>query len=315
MSRTSSEATETRWVEVATRVDQEAVEAVAETFQRFAHGGVVIEYPTEPGQEIAWDEPAVVSPGAAITVRGYLPRNREGARRRRQLEEALWHLSSIWPVPAPTVREVHEEDWANAWKEHFFAHRVGERLVVKPSWRDFEPGPNDLVVTLDPGMAFGTGLHPTTKLCLVLLERLVGGGEHVLDVGTGSGILSIAAARLGATRVLGLDLDEVAVDAARANVATNDLGDRIAIDRGSAADAPPGATYDVVVANIIARVIVDLAGDLAARVRPGGCLIASGILDVRADEVAAALAAAGLALEDRVSEADWQALVCRRPAQ
>jgi ribosomal protein L11 methyltransferase len=275
---------------------------------------VVIEYPTEPGQEIAWDEPAIVATGQPITVRGYLPRNREGARRRRQLEEALWHLGTIWPIPSPTVREVHEEDWANAWKEHFFAHRVGERLVIKPSWREFEAGPDDLVIKLDPGMAFGTGLHPTTKLCLVLLETLVRGGEQVLDVGTGSGILSLAAARLGATAVHAVDLDEVAVDAAQANVAVNELEAIVSVGKGSAGDAPAGATYDLVVANIIARVIVDLAVELAARVRPGGHLIASGILEVRAGEVAAALAAAGLELVDHRSEADWQALVCRKPA-
>ena len=304
-----------RWVEIATRVDHEAVEAVAELFQRFAHGGVVIEYATEPGQEIAWDEPAVLAAGELVTVRGYVPRSREGTRRRRQLEEALWHLRAIWPIEDPTVREVREEDWANAWKEHFFAHRVGERLIIKPSWREFQAGPDDLVVTLDPGMAFGTGLHPTTKLCLVALEKLVKGGESVLDVGTGSGILSIAAARLGAASVAAFDVDEVAVSAATANVAANSLEAAIAVGLGSAGDAPAGATYDLVVANIIARVIVDLAADLAARVRPGGRLVASGILEPRVAEVSAALQAAGLEVVDELSEADWQALVCGKSAQ
>lgn len=302
-----------RWVEVATRVDPEAVEAVAEVFQRFAHGGVVIEYATEPGQEIAWDEPTIVSPGQPVTVRGYLPRSREGARRRRQLQEALWHLGAIWPIPDPIVREVREDDWANAWKEHFFAHRVGERLIIKPSWREFEPGPEDLVITLDPGMAFGTGLHPTTRLSLLALESLLRGGERVLDVGTGSGILSLAAARLGALSVTALDLDEVAVSAARANVVANGLDGVVAVGLGSAGDAPAGARYDLVVANIIARVIVDLAASLAARVAGGGHLVASGILEPRADEVAVALAGVGLGLVDRLSEGDWHALIYRRP--
>jgi ribosomal protein L11 methyltransferase len=303
-----------RWIEVATRVDNEAVEAVAEVFQRYVHGGVVIDYATEPGQEIAWDEPALLAAGQPVTVRGYFPRSREGARRRRALEQALWHLGTIWPVPEPTVREVREEDWANAWKEHFFAHRVGERLVIKPSWREFEGGPDDLVVTLDPGMAFGTGLHPSTRLCLLALERAVRAGDRVLDVGTGSGILAIAAARLGASHVLAVDLDEVAVEAARANVQANGLAGAIEVGGGSVDAAPTDQRYDLVAANIIARVIVDLAPALAARLRPGGRLVASGILDVRRDEVAAALAAAGLTVEETLEEADWVALLCARPA-
>jgi ribosomal protein L11 methyltransferase len=274
----------------------------------------VIDYATEPGQEIAWDEPAVLAAGQPVTVRGYLPRSRDGARRRRQLEQALWHLGSIWPIPEPTVREVREEDWANAWKEHFFAHRVGARLVIKPSWREFEGGPDDLVVTLDPGMAFGTGLHPSTRLCLLALERAARAGDRVLDVGTGSGILALAAARLGAARVLAVDLDEVAVEAARANAEANRLAASVEVARGSVDAAPAGQTYDLVLANIIARVIIDLAPALAARLRPGGRLVASGILALRRDEVAAALAAAGLTVEETLEEADWVALLCARPA-
>jgi ribosomal protein L11 methyltransferase len=303
-----------RWIEVAVQVDNEAVESVAEVFQRFAHGGVVIDYQTEPGAEIAWNEPAVLAEGVPVTVRGYFPRNRDGSRHRRQLEEALWHLRSIWPMPDPTAREVREEDWANAWKDHFFAHRVGERLVIKPSWREFEGGPDDLVITLDPGMAFGTGLHPTTKLCLMALERLVRAGDRVFDVGTGSGILALAAARLGAAHVRAVDLDDVAVTAARANVDSNGLEAQIETGLGSSEAAPIAATYNLVVANIIARVIVEIAGDLAARVQPGGHLIASGILALRRDEVAAALEAAGLAVAETLQEGDWVALLCRRPS-
>lgn len=304
----------TTWIEVAIRVDNEAVESVAEVFQRFAHGGVVIDYQTEPGAEIAWNEPAVLADGAPVTVRGYFPRSRDGSRHRRQLEEALWHLKAIWPMPEPTSQEVREDDWANAWKDHFFAHRVGERLVVKPSWREFTGGPDDLVVTLDPGMAFGTGLHPTTRLCLLALERIVRPGDRVFDVGTGSGILALAAARLGAASVLAVDLDDVAVTAARANVVANRLEARIETALGSTEAAPPGATYDLVVANIIARVIVDIAADLAARVRPGGLLVASGILELRRDEVASALGGAGLEVVETLDEADWVALLCRQRA-
>jgi ribosomal protein L11 methyltransferase len=300
-----------RWIEVSAEVDGEAVEAVAEAFSRFAHGGVVIEYPTEPGPEIAWNEEPVIARDRPTTVRGYLPLGREGRRRQRRLEEAIWHLSRIWPIGPPTIREVDEADWANAWKDHFHVHRVGERLLIRPTWREFEPGPDDLVIALDPGMAFGTGLHPSTRLCLVALERLVRPGDRVLDVGTGSGILAIAAARLGASLVRAVDLDGVALEAARANVAANGLGEVVQVRHGDAADLPEQGSFDVVVANIIARVIIDSAPSLAGQLRPGGHLIASGILDERRDEVTVALAAHGLSVEGTLAEADWCALLAR----
>jgi ribosomal protein L11 methyltransferase len=299
----------TRWLEISAEVDGEAVEAVAEVFQRFAHGGVVIEYPTDPGPEIAWNEEPVIDRDRPITVRGYLPLGREGRRRQRLLEEAVWHLGRIRPIGTPTARELDEADWANAWKEHFQVHRVGQRLIIRPTWREFEPGPDDLVIALDPGMAFGTGLHPSTRLCLQALERLVRPGDRVLDVGTGSGILAIAAARLGASLVRAVDLDGIAIEAAHANVAANDLRAVVQVRHGDAADLPEQGTFDVVVANIIARVIIDSAPSLAGQLRPGGRLIASGILLERHAEVANALATRGLAVDETLSEADWCALL------
>ena len=304
--------TKGRWIEIAAYVDNEAVEAVSEAFQRFAHGGVVIEYPTEPGAEIAWNEEAVIDRTRPIAVRGYLPHGREGKRRQRQIEEAVWHLGRIWPIEGPTVRDVKEEDWANAWKEHFHAHRVGERLVIKPTWREFDPGPDDLVLSLDPGMAFGTGLHPTTQLCLRALERAVRPGDRVLDVGTGSGILALAAARLGASAVFAVDLDGVAIEAAWSNVDANGLRDVVHVRHGDAADLPEAGTFDVVVANIIARVIIASAQSLTRQVRPGGTLISSGVLLERRDDVAAALEAAGVAVEATEVDGDWCALIGTR---
>lgn len=302
-----------RWIEVTALVDGEAVESISEVFSRYSHGGVVIEYPTEAGPEIAWNEEAVIATDRPIAVRGYLPANRDGRRRQRQLEEAVWHLGRIWPIDGPTAREVDESDWANAWKDHFFVHRIGERIVIKPTWREHVAGPNDVMVILDPGMAFGTGLHPSTRLCLEALEDLVRDGDRVLDVGTGSGILSIAAAGLGAASVLAVDVDPVAVDAARANVAVNHLEHVVTVREGGAADAAL-EPFDLVVANIIARVIVEHAAPLAAAVRPGGLLIVSGILLERAAEVSAALSEHGVDTEEPRQEGDWCALVGRRTA-
>jgi ribosomal protein L11 methyltransferase len=304
--------TKGRWIEIAAFVDNEAVEAVSEAFQRYAHGGVVIEYPTEPGAEIAWNEPAVIDRTRPIAVRGYLPSGRDGKRRQRQIEEAVWHLARIWPIEGPTVREVQEEDWANAWKEHFHAHRVGERLVIKPTWREFEAEPGDLLISLDPGMAFGTGLHPTTQLCLRALERLVEPNDRVLDVGTGSGILAVAAARLGASSVFAVDLDGIAIEAAWSNVDANGLRDLVHVRHGDAADLPEAGTFDVVVANIIARVIQASAASLARQLRPGGRLIASGVLVERRDDVAASLEAAGVAVFETPTDGDWCAIVGTR---
>ena len=303
-----------RWLEVSTQVTAEAVEAVAEVFQRDAHGGVVIEYPTEPGPDDTWNDPAVIDPTKPIIVRGYVPKTRDGQKQRRKIEEALWHLNVIWPVPAPTVREVHEEDWANAWREHFVAHRVGRHLVIRPSWREFEADPEDLVITLDPGMAFGTGLHPTTRLALVAIEDHVRAGDRVLDVGTGSGILALAAAKMGASSILACDIDEVAVDAAQANVETNELSAVITVQQGSVNIAAGMDPFDVVIANIIANVIIDLAPMLADAVRVGGTLVASGILDIRIDQVRAALEPLGLVIANIHEESDWRAIVFHKVA-
>jgi ribosomal protein L11 methyltransferase len=300
------------WLEIEARVDNEAVEAVSELFQRYAHGGVVIEYPTEPGAEIAWNEEAVVDRTRPIAVRGYVPSGREGKRRQRQIEEALWHLARIWPIEGPTVRDVKEEDWANAWKVHFHAHRIGERIVIKPTWREFEAGPDDLVISLDPGMAFGTGLHPTTQLCLRALERIVKPGHRVLDVGTGSGILALAAARLSASAVYAVDLDGVAIEAAWSNVDANGLRDVIHVRHGDAAELPEAGTFDVVVANIIARVIAASASSLARQLHPGGTLVASGVLLERRDDVAVALEAADLAVVQTDVDGDWCAIIGTR---
>jgi ribosomal protein L11 methyltransferase len=293
-----------RWLELASRVDAEAVEAVSEVFASAA-GGVSIEPDLVPGPDDGY------ALGATATVRAYLPLDEATSPKTRKVEVALWHLRAIWPVGELETREVAEEDWASAWKEHFKTFRAGRRIVIRPSWRDYAPEPDDVVVSLDPGAAFGTGLHPTTRRCLELLESTVRPGDRVLDVGTGSGILALAAVGLGAEQVVAVDVDPIAVDVARTNVALNQATDRIAVEIGSA-DAPAAAeTYDVVVANIIARVIVALAPSLSCRLAPTGRLVVGGIIAERADEVAGALAEQGLEVE-RFVDGDWVAMRARR---
>jgi ribosomal protein L11 methyltransferase len=230
---------------------------------------------------------------------------------RLRLELGLWRIAQVHPFPDATVRRLSEANWAEAWKAHYRPVRAGEHFLIVPSWLEAEPERGDRVIRLDPGMAFGTGLHPTTRLCLAALERKLGPGRSVLDVGTGTGILAIGAALLGARPVWAIDIAPHAVGTAAANAAAN--GVTVQAAQGEVSSVP--RTFDVVVANLLAVTVTEQAADLAARVAPGGCLIASGILVEQAEGVAAALAAAGLDAPVVTVEGDWVALVAARAGE
>jgi ribosomal protein L11 methyltransferase len=291
--------------------DTEAVEAVSEILSRFARGGASV----EPAFELV-DEGlgARVDPTRPATVRAYLPARDEEAARLAVAgaEEALGHLQAfgLRPIGELQVQTVHEADWAEAWKEHFPVLPVGRRLVIKPTWRRHESRPDEVVIELDPGMAFGTGLHPTTRLCLVALEALAdnGGvqGATVLDVGCGSGILSIATAKLGARRIVAIDTDPIAIESTIANAVRNGLRERLDARLGTLPSGEP--PHDLVLANLIASLIVDLAAPLHDELQPGGRLIASGIFADREPDVRAAFEGVGLEVVDARSESDWVAL-------
>lgn len=292
------------WIELAVQADNEAVEAVSEIFSRYGYGGgVAIDEPFNQEKdgdnlEIAIDQPFV--------VRTYVPDD-EGAREKIEaLERALWHLGQMRYVGPLTIAQRAEEDWANAWKEHFYVHRVGERTVIRPPWRDYARQEGDIVIDLDPGMAFGTGLHPSTQLCLIALEERMRPGMRVLDVGVGSGVLTIAAARHGAAAIDAVDVEAVAVRATRDNIERNGLTTPIRVAVGTVEPTEEfAARYDLVVANIIARIIIDLSEPLLGACVPGGRLITSGIIIDRADEVRAALEAAGLTAIEQHQMGDW----------
>ncbi len=303
------------WIELSVVADAEAVEAVSDILSRHAGGGTSIEPAFELVDEglsarVLLDRPAVVRayvPGAdARAVRASV----EGARR------DLGHLQAfdLRPIGELATRVVHESDWAEAWKSHFPVLRVGRHVVIRPTWRRHRRRPDDVVLALDPGMAFGTGLHPTTRLCLAALERLAAegrvGGARVLDVGSGSGILSVCAARFGAANVLAVDPDPIAIEATIANARRNRVRRRVRARRGS---VPAGERpFDVVLANLVASLLVDLAEPLAAQVAPGGVLVASGIFVDREPDVRSALEAAGLSVTRRASEGDWVVLEAER---
>jgi ribosomal protein L11 methyltransferase len=300
-----------RWLELKVRTHPEAVESVSELLSRYTPGGVAIEEPIElldEGQEYR------VLAGEPVNVCAYLPMDGKEEETRQRVAEGLWHLSSLGSqfVGDLQTRIVNEEDWANAWKDYYHVTHIGRRLVIRPSWRDYTPKDDEVVLELDPGMAFGTGLHPTTRMCLEQVEQRVQPGMRVLDVGTGSGILALAAARLGASEVYCIDNSSVAVESARANVAANALEDRIIVLLGTLDEAEATRMqnrYDMVLANIIARVIGAIALQLAGVLAPGGILIASGIIEERRYEAEQPLLDAGLRLVDAAMIDDWVTLV------
>jgi ribosomal protein L11 methyltransferase len=288
-----------QWLEVSVPVENEAAEAVAEALSRYAYRGVVI----EAGPD-GWNAGPVI-------VRAYLPADDQMPANKHRVQEALWHLGQIWPVPEPAFRPVAEADWAEAWKKQLSVLRVGQRIVIRPSWRDYMPAPDDVIIQLDPGMAFGTGLHPTTQMCLVALEALVQPGTEVLDMGTGSGVLAIAAAKLGAGHVLAVDDDPVAVKTARDNVVANKVQKKVRVVCGSLERV--SESYDLVVVNILARVIVEMMQEgLAERVHWGGKMIAAGVIEGKDQGVIAAMEQTGLALAERRQSGDWVCLVAAR---
>jgi ribosomal protein L11 methyltransferase len=292
------------WIELAVQADNEAVEAVSEIFSRYGHGGgVAIDEPFE--QEADGDNLRIAT-DRPFTIRTYIALDEGAQEKVEALERALWHLGQMRYVGPLTATEREEEDWANAWKEHFYVHRVGERTVIRPPWRDYERQDGDIVINLDPGMAFGTGLHPSTQLCLIALEERMRPGMRVLDVGVGSGVLTIAAARHGAAAIDAVDVESVAVRATRENVERNGLTTPIRVSLGTVEKTEEYAgRYDLVVANIIARIIIELADALLAACTPGGRLITAGIIIDRADEVRAALEAAGLSAIEQHQMGDW----------
>jgi ribosomal protein L11 methyltransferase len=215
-----------------------------------------------------------------------------------------------------TERKVAAEDWAESWKEFFQVEHVGRHLVVRPTWREYNAKPGETVIDLDPGMAFGTGQHPTTRLCLRAIDELAGPGVTMLDLGCGSGILSIAAAKLGCADVLALDIEQVAVDATRANARLNGVESVVhaelgSLDRERQEAVGGGASFDLVVANISASVLNRIAAELIDVLRTGGTFVGSGVVAERCDEVLLSLAAAGLHIERVESKAHWRAIVAR----
>lgn len=301
-----------RWIEVTLRVDGEAAEATAGVLQRYGYQGVAVEHEGIPPDKLDEDQ---IPPATTLAVKAYIPEDEQSDALKKQLEDALGYMNMMYPMPTPVYKIVEEADWAEAWKAHYHPVRIGKRLLIRPLWTEVELQPDDVEIALDPGMAFGTGTHPTTQLCLEATEDLLVPGAQVLDLGTGSGILAIAAAKLGAAHVLALDNDAIAVEAAIENAEQNGAAAKITVQEGSLETVVGSARrFDLILVNILARIIIQMCSQhLGEVVRPGGLAIFSGIIVEQADDVEAALRSTGLQPYARRVQGDWVVIEARRP--
>jgi len=302
---------EARWLEVSLNVSNELAEAVAEVMSRYIINGVVVEsnvtYTDADQVEYVLEE---------ARVYGYLVVDEDLEENRQRLTEALWHLGSIQPLPEPTFRPIEDEDWMAAWKKHYKPIPIGKRLLVLPAWYEQEDMTR-VAVKIDPSMAFGTGTHPSTQLCLQMVEDYTRPGQPVIDVGCGSGILSIAALKLGASHALGVDIDNASVKATKENAEANGVLGQMETGLGSVEEVK-ARRYSLfqaplVLANILAPVIIELFQDgLASLVEAGGVLVLAGILVGQADRVLEAAQTEGLRFKERRQVEDWVALVLEK---
>ena len=290
------------WYEITAATPPGLVEAVSAVMRETAPGGLALE---EPVDLLGPEEGFAVRAGEPVALRVYLPASELGAVLTQRLREEL----AAYPEVELTARPLYEQDWAVSWREFFGPVEAG-RIAIVPSWVDYEAAPDQLIVRLDPGQAFGTGHHETTRLCLAALDETVQPGAHVLDIGAGSGILSIAAVKLGAGRVDAFEIDPIAADVARANCEANGASEQVTVHGGFPAEGVPPT--DLAVANVSARADIELAEALAGALKPSGKLIASGFLTSDRDDVLSAFAEHGLSLTGEREERDWALLELAR---
>lgn len=301
---------DTYWLEISVAVDGEAAEAVSATLEPYAYqGGVVIEQMGDLNDP----DPLALEP--EIVVKIYAPDYEDTPKLRRKIDEALYYLGRLYPVSEPRYRQIVDEDWSTTWRKNYKPFQIGRRIWIQPSWLEAENiDGDDLVITLDPGMAFGTGLHPSTRMCIEAMEELVQPGYSILDIGTGSGILAIAAVGFGARKVLALDKDRIAVRTARENVRINLVSEYIELLQGSLDSLGP-SKWDIVVVNILAPVIIGLIQEgLLSYLSTKGRVIMSGIIDEQVESVQNALGDAGGEVTRKITTRDWVALVAKQKA-
>ena len=311
-----------KWVEITIKTTTEAVEAVTSILYEQGVGGVAIEDPNDflfqEKDTLAWDyiEEEVFKKGGyeGVTIKAYLSEEKNVIASIEEITQKMGMLKEYGiniGEGSVSLIEVDENDWANSWKAYYKPTKIGNKIVVKPTWEEYEKGDDDIIIELDPGMAFGTGTHETTSMCIRELEKYVKPNSIVFDIGCGSGILSIAAAKLGAQKVLGVDLDEVAVKVSKENVDENNVGNIVDIKHGDLMDVVSDKA-DIVVANIIADIIKILAKDVGKFLEEDGVFISSGIILDKIEEVKSSLIENEFEIIDVKTQGEWSAIVSKK---
>ncbi|HJV31381.1 MAG TPA: 50S ribosomal protein L11 methyltransferase [Bacillales bacterium] len=311
-----------KWSEICIHTTNEAIEPISYILHEAGASGVVIEDPFEliKEREDQFGEIYQLNPDdypqEGVMVKAYLPVNSFLGETVDAIKESINNLiihNIDIGINEVTISEVNEEEWATAWKKYYNPVKISEKFTIVPTWEEYTPVSSDeLIIELDPGMAFGTGTHPTTVMCIQALERIVKNGDEVIDVGTGSGVLSIAAAMLGAENIRAFDLDEIAVTTARLNIKLNKVNNKVDVSQNNLLDGVPEISADVVVANILAEVILRFTDDVAKVVRPEGYFIASGIIQQKKEQVVDALTAVGFSIAETILMEDWVAIIAKK---
>ena len=310
-----------KWCEISIQTSHEAVELIAEIFRDLGASGVVIEDPELVNDYITsgkWDytDIPIAKETEVVVEKAYLPVNGELEGRIQTLQQEIKALESRGVNTAPavlTTAELQDEDWSDTWKQYFHTEKPGERVVIKPTWEEYEPKDDEVVIELDPGAAFGTGTHATTSMCIRQLEKLVKPGMTVFDVGTGSGILSIISAKLGAINIQAVDYDDSVLKIVEENLEQNNVQDIISVAQSDLMQNVHGKA-ELVIANIIADIIIRLFDQLDEHLEQGGTLLTSGIIEDRIEDVLAAAEAHGYGVVERMENKGWACITFKRKA-
>ncbi|SDZ19741.1 [LSU ribosomal protein L11P]-lysine N-methyltransferase [Proteiniborus ethanoligenes] len=309
-----------KWIEIQIKTTSEAVEAVTSILYEVGAGGLAIEDPNDiisyANSDENWDfiEASLLEQQYdGVIVKAYFPESEDLIDKIeliKQNVEKIPQFNLDKGLGEVTTTEVYEKDWADSWKKYYKPKKIGDRIVIKPSWEEYEVEDNDIIIELDPGMAFGTGTHETTIMCIKQLEKYVNEGNVVFDIGCGSGILSIAAAKLGAKKVIGVDLDELSVKVSNENAKMNKVENIVDIKHGNLLDVIKEKA-DLVVSNIVAEIITVLSKDVTKFLNKEGIFITSGIIHEKTQTVKEAMIEEGLEILDTVTMGEWVCIVAK----